>query len=425
MIDPGVVPAMLLSLSQLPCTPRPLDGTAAPPLDRIRLSDRATVVAAPPGIAAPGRFGVAVAIDDQRLFIGCDGLRDGPAVAGRVFGFQAAPNGDWVLDAEILPTRSTPGDRFGATLDLEGDRLVVGAPGGTGGRGGGWLVELEPGSVVPRVVLGLPLPDPRRGDRFGESIAIAGDLVLVGAPRADVDGRFDRGRVAAIRLDEPGEPDEIHPPISATGLRFGWAVEAGEHAFIGAPGMDAPSLEGSIDRAGGVLVHAIEPPFEHLRTRHLGAPRPLERFGSSMAVDGDVVAAGAPRAFVDDVRAGVIGILSPRPLELAGTSASDLGFGDRVGMSSGSFAASMPGRREDGRLEPAVRIGRVENGNLRPIADLLIEAGGRVPATVAFDPLGHTLAIGLPDPGIDDGATLEGIVQVIDSWWLPGVVPAP
>ena len=85
----------------------------------------------------------------------------------------------------------------------------------------------------------------------------------------------------------------------------------------------------------------------------------------------------------------------------------------------------MPGRRENGRLEPAVRIGRMENGDLRPIADLLLEAGGRVPAAVAFDPLGHTLAIGLPDPGFDDGAKLEGIVQVIDPFWLPGLEPAP
>ena len=37
----------------------------------------------------------------------------------------------------------------------------------------------------------------------------------------------------------------------------------------------------------------------------------------------------------------------------------------------------------------------------------------------------HTLAIGLPDPGFDDGAKLEGIVQVIDPWWLPGIEPAP
>ena len=144
-----------------------------------------------------------------------------------------------------------------------------------------------------------------------------------------------------------------------------------------------------------------------------------------MAVDGDVVVAGAPRAFVDDVRAGVIGILSATDLELLGPSTSDLGFGDRVAMSSGSFAASMAGRREDGRSEPAVRIGRVEHGNLRPIADLLLEAGGRIPAAIAFGPLGHTLAIGLPDPGIDDGAKLEGIVQVVDPWWLPGVAPAP
>ena len=425
MIDPGVLPAMLLFLAQLPCTPRPVGGSAVPPTDGIRVSNQATVVAAPRGVAAPGRFGVAVAIDGERLFIGCDGLRDGPAAPGRVFGFHAAPNGGWVLDAEILPTRSAPGDRFGATLDLEGDRLVVGAPGGTGARGGAWIVDLESGSAVPRAIRGLPLPEPRRGDRFGESIAIAGDLVLVGAPRADVDGRFDRGRVAAIRLDEPGEADEIHPTISATGLRFGWAVEAGEHAFIGAPGMDAPSADGSIDRAGGVLVHELEPPFDHVRTRHLGRPRPLERFGSSIAVGGDIVVAGAPRAFVDDARAGVIGVLSARDVELVGPSASDLGFGDRVGLSSGSFAASMPGRRENGRLEPAVRIGRMENGDLRPIADLLLEAGGRVPAAVAFDPLGHTLAIGLPDPGFDDGAKLEGIVQVIDPWWLPGIEPAP
>jgi hypothetical protein len=94
------------------------------------------------GVPAPfvgGAFGYDVAVHRTRLAVS----RHAPAEAGRVFTFERASASSWTLTDEVLPPNSAIGDWFGIALDLEQDRLLVGAPGlPTGLPGGGaWLFE--------------------------------------------------------------------------------------------------------------------------------------------------------------------------------------------------------------------------------------------------------------------------------------------
>jgi len=92
-----------------------------------------------PGPHVGGAFGHDVAVHKTRLAVS----RHAPAEAGRVFTFERASASSWTLTDEVLPPNSAIGDWFGIALDLEKDRLLVGAPGlPTGLPGGGaWLFE--------------------------------------------------------------------------------------------------------------------------------------------------------------------------------------------------------------------------------------------------------------------------------------------
>ena len=60
--------------------------------------------------------------------------------------------GVWTLDSDILPTQGEVGGEFGFATDLDGDTLVVGAPGESGldgaNEGGVYVFDLTGGSPL-------------------------------------------------------------------------------------------------------------------------------------------------------------------------------------------------------------------------------------------------------------------------------------
>jgi hypothetical protein len=116
------------------------------------------------------RFGTSIAVDDELLLVGA------PAVAaaepGAVHIFRPSDSG-WVLVGTLAGEEA--GSRFGSSLFLDGDNLWIGAPGVAGGQV----------YRFPRSAAGFGVP--QRFDaaptalRFGETIAGNGGQVLVGS----------------------------------------------------------------------------------------------------------------------------------------------------------------------------------------------------------------------------------------------------
>lgn len=99
-------------------------------------------------------------------------------------------NNGWELQQDLQPPLEVgPGDLFGYSVAIHGNIIVVGAP----------LANLaqvytrpEPGEMFART--GPPLESHKLG-RFGESVAIFGDKILVGAPHENHSGRANAGKV--------------------------------------------------------------------------------------------------------------------------------------------------------------------------------------------------------------------------------------
>ncbi|TDJ34588.1 MAG: hypothetical protein E2O56_02125, partial [Gammaproteobacteria bacterium] len=75
-----------------------------------------------------------------------------------------------------------PGSFLGWSSSLEGDRLVLGAPAFQGGEGNGavWILEFD--GLGWDVVAELTGSASLAGAEFGDSVALSGDYLLVGAP---------------------------------------------------------------------------------------------------------------------------------------------------------------------------------------------------------------------------------------------------
>lgn len=144
-------------------------------------SQRVSGLAPRPG---PGdEIGSAVAMDDGILAIGARGADDPDDRRGRVY---VGSEGN--LTAVPMPRDLAQRAELGQSVALSDRTLVMGAPSpfrGSGSPGAAYVVEVAPDGS-PGNPVSLPLPEGLKPEAaFGYAVAVAGDLILVGAPLAD------------------------------------------------------------------------------------------------------------------------------------------------------------------------------------------------------------------------------------------------
>lgn len=312
---------------------------AIEPLDV--LSDE--VIVAADG-AVSDEFGASLDLDGDRLAIGAPRADDDAGGTGAVYVFVRAESGGWNLEAKLVADESQPGDRLGQSVALDGDRLVAGAPyadiagadAGAAfvfvrGAGGEWTEEgvlvddaaeagAQLGSAVDldgdRVVAGAPLgaaggaaqvfwrdagdwaleaalesPEGAADDAFGFAVALSGDRAVVGANTATIDG-VASGAVFVFARGTDGWGEEA--VLTASERRafddFGFAVALdGDVAIVGAPGSDNNGLTSG---AANVF-ESGDGGWAEIARLQLEAPAMHDRFGNAVALRGDVVVVGA------------------------------------------------------------------------------------------------------------------------------------
>jgi len=101
--------------------------------------------------------------------------------AGAVYLFARSEN-DWIFQEKIMAADGAKNDIFGSTLDLDGEYLVVGAPwdDDLGAESGAAYIFKREGSNWIQQAKLVP-SDGGVDNRFGISVGISGDYVIVGA----------------------------------------------------------------------------------------------------------------------------------------------------------------------------------------------------------------------------------------------------
>jgi hypothetical protein len=139
-------------------------------------------------------LGSALALTGDTLFIGESGyVADG--AGGRVYALPSYPPQKPVsycfqtncrTPGTLLPKPASAGDGFGASVATDGDRVVAGAPsitvGGKINSGMVYTYSRRVGNVAGWVLENTIYMASAIGNLFGASLAVAGNVALVGAP---------------------------------------------------------------------------------------------------------------------------------------------------------------------------------------------------------------------------------------------------
>ena len=255
--------------------------------------------------AAEDRFGYSVAIDGDTMVVGVPYDDAGPLTAQRDHGSAyvfTRQSGVWSQIAKLTASDGYREDRFGYSVAIDGDTVVVGAPydddGPTDSGSVYVFTELAGGWVSASGNIKLTAMDAASSDLFGWSVAIDGDTVVVGAYLGDDDAASNSGSAYVFTEPAGGWVSasgniELTAMDAAGGDWFGYSVAvAGDTVVVGAYGDD----DGA-ENSGSAYVFT-EPAggwvsaSGNIKLTAMDAAV-NDWFGQSVAVDGDTVVVGA------------------------------------------------------------------------------------------------------------------------------------
>jgi hypothetical protein len=130
-------------------------------------------------------FGSSVAIDGDTIVMGAMGDETAAGdFAGSAYVFTRSESiwVPWVQQAHLFADDATAGDFFGESVAIDGNTLVVGSPqiNTAGDNTGSAYVFTRRGGTWSQYAQQFA-DDAAAGDRFGESVALDGDTLIVGA----------------------------------------------------------------------------------------------------------------------------------------------------------------------------------------------------------------------------------------------------
>jgi hypothetical protein len=272
------------------------------------------------GGAAGDELGTSVALRGNTALVGAPGKSGSTGAVyvlvsgGTHWSHQARPTPPTAADA-------TAGDRFGFSMAVAGADALVGAPGKDSAsgaayvfvpRGAGWLQQAR-----------LSANDAAVGDRFGFSVASAGDAALVGAPDTNRDA--GAAYVFAPRGANWLQQARLSANDATAGGQFGFsAALAGDTALVGAPGTNGG--------AGAAYVFVRRGASWRQQARlSAGDATAGGQFGFSAALAGDTALVGAPGTNGGAGAAYVFVRRGTRWSQQARLSAGDTMAGDELG----------------------------------------------------------------------------------------------
>jgi hypothetical protein len=235
-------------------------------------------------------FGAAIAVSGGTAIIGAplDGREQWATGAAYVC---CQLEGTWTL-TQKLPCSATVGANFGASVALSGGTAIIGAPadGQSGASTGMAYIFERDGDKAWRQIAGLTASDATVNSDFGHSVAISGDLAIVGARRSN----REFGAAYVFQHNGNGhwsETAKLTADDQEVFAYFGGAVALdGETAFIGAYG---DSTAGP--RSGAVYIFQRDPSATWRQVAKLvpNDAKPFSWFGWALALDGDTAVIGA------------------------------------------------------------------------------------------------------------------------------------
>ena len=263
------------------------------------------------GNAAGDNFGYAVSIDGNYGIFSSYGEHSATGTSsGNAFLYNVVTGQKLHNLINPSPGNDAGGDRFGVSVDISGNYAIVGsflednASGDDGGKA--YIYNVTTGALV--YTLDNPDSFPSTGDRFGVSVAISGNYIIVGSREDDgYPTGADSGRAYVYRTTTGDWSDTtlVHtllnpnPTGASTNDFFASSVSiSGNYAICSAYGEDTgAAATGSayiFNVVTGALVYTIDNPNAY-DTASLDQMGYTPFFNRSVSMNGNYVIIGAPQ----------------------------------------------------------------------------------------------------------------------------------
>jgi hypothetical protein len=259
------------------------------------------------GGAANDHFGSSVAVSGDVIVVGAQGdvTKPGSAIVYAIDPVLLSPtNGEYIEVATLTPGDGQPGDRFGISVAIDGNNIVVGAQLQDNGDantsadyGAAYVYTFNPGGGLtsPSVTYETKLTadDNASQDHYGFSVAVGGDLIVVGADNKG--GETGAAYVYSISGGYSEVAEMTGDPFS----NFGWSVGvSGGNVVVGAPYADTAG-----NGSGSVFVFSSD--GAELYELTASDAQANDHLGWSVAIDGSQIVAGAPGQDLGDANTSI------------------------------------------------------------------------------------------------------------------------
>ena len=256
-------------------------------------NQRQKISSEPRGVGA--QFGNAVAVSGDTMVVGAqfDGTTASQAGAAFVFVFDGA---NWNQQARLLANDGAVADKFGSSVAISGDTIVVGAFNANAplSNGGAAYVFVRMGTTWT-FQQKLTANDGTADDEFGIAAAIDGETIIIGADHADLPANSAAGAAYVFRRIGSAwtQTQRLSPTsgILAGGDDFGNAIAMEfDRVVIGASHDDTP-----LTAAGAVYVFSADGGGTYSLEQKLsiGDGSNGDQFGFSVDIEGATIVGGA------------------------------------------------------------------------------------------------------------------------------------
>lgn len=191
----------------------------------------------PSFISSSNYFGSSVAISDSLICVGAEGYSDNGSYAGSAYIFKYDGT-SWVEEAKLLASDGFNDDRFGTSVDIDNDKVVIGSyrdDDNGGDSGSAYVFEYDGGDWNETAK--LLASDGNSSDEFGRSVAISNNYIIVGA-WFDDDNGSNSGSAYVFHFDGTNWNEEIKfsPNTTDSNDYFGYSVDiTNGYAIVGSP----------------------------------------------------------------------------------------------------------------------------------------------------------------------------------------------
>lgn len=284
--------------------------------------------------ALDDRFGWSVSYSDGAVIIGAPDDDDNGELSGSAYVFRLNEN-SWVQEQKLTPDDGQANDRFGRSVAISGDVAVVGAPnapGDGGPTGAAYIFRWDGQSWAQedKVVVGSYTTIAG----LGTSVAADGDRVLVGVPLAGP-GSQNLGSAYVFKFD--GEAWQQEGVLSASDQdeqdKFGSSVALdGDVALMGVP----QDEDGGAFSGAAYIFRWDGEAWQEEQKLLADDPAEDDRLGSAVSLSGNVAVVGAPNHDFEVLSSGATYVFEfdgEAWTQAQQLGAGDAGIGDHFGES--------------------------------------------------------------------------------------------